>query len=45
MPTSSKYGKLYTALMINKLNELAPIESILDIGVGEEPILIFYHLT
>ena len=35
MPTSSKYGKLYTALMINKLNELAPIESILDIGVGE----------
>ena len=35
MPTSSKYGKLYTALMINKLNELAPVETILDIGVGE----------
>ena len=35
MPTSSKYGKLYTALMINKLAELVPINSILDVGVGE----------
>ena len=35
MPTSSKYGKLYTALMINKLKDLLPIESILDVGVGE----------
>ena len=35
MPTSSKYGKLYTALMINKLKDLLSIESILDVGVGE----------
>ena len=35
MPTSSKYGKLYTAAMINKLKNFLPIESILDVGVGE----------
>ena len=35
MPTSSKYGKLYSALMIRKLSELYPLKSILDIGVGE----------
>ncbi|SVE36985.1 uncharacterized protein METZ01_LOCUS489839, partial [marine metagenome] len=35
MLASSKYGKHYTALMIHKLAELVPINSILDVGVGE----------
>ncbi len=35
MPTSSKYGKLYSALMIKKLRELLPVQSILDVGVGK----------
>ena len=35
MPTSPKYGKLYTALIKKKLSKLLPIQSILDVGVGE----------
>ena len=35
MPISSNYGKLYTALVINKLNEYHSIDSILDVGAGE----------
>lgn len=41
MPSSSQYGKIYTALMVKKLGEVGLIRSVLDGGCGEGT---YHHL-
>lgn len=35
MPSSSNFGKLYTAMMLSKLHEAGSINNIVDVGCGE----------
>ena len=35
MPSSSDFGKLYSALMLKKMHEAMPFRDIFDVGVGE----------